>query len=185
MLEENLEQKKFSSSRRHTAARGDLGEVKTKEAADADRVLICDALFKLYKKVPADADSSSTNEILWRDILNRTIDGLVPQIKDGEELSIGIANSPDRTMLDYANITITAIEKLRAQGDLSIPDIPGMEEFFGSGRFLEHQPFYNPDCIDFYESEILLYSDSVLKIGNTVNKWPSQYKEHFAYAKVK
>ena len=108
--------------------------MKTKEEADVDRVHICDNLYKIHKKLPIDASIRSTTEMQWREILTRTLGGLLPQIKEGDEVSIGIAHETDLTVRDYANMTVSAIKILRAQGDLSIPNIPNLEAFLRKWR---------------------------------------------------
>ena len=189
LLKASMKRREFICVDRPSSAGGDSGPnpgpKKSEEDADADRVMICEGLWKLTRRISPAESQRSLAERQWRDILTLAIEGSLSQLKKGEELAIGLANQQNIKLHELAGMAINAIFQLRAQGDLSFPDIPDLEEFYASGQFTQFLPFSNVQSIDIFESKIYLFSDSVLKMGNTVNKWPQQYETHINYAGVK
>ena len=182
MLEDNLKTRKIYASRRPNPARSDPCTIEAECQFNQSRIELCTMLYRQIRELPFDGDMKTLIEMQWKDIFARTLDAALGQLEGGEELQIGAANNPDINVRDQANMTVSAIIRLRAQSDLSIPEIPDWREFYGSGKFLKSFPFSTVHSIDYFETEVHLFSDSVLKLGKTVNKWPQQYADHLSEA---
>ena len=72
----------------------------------------------------------------------------------------------------------TAIEKLHAQGDLMLQDMPD-QQFLTKATHTNYLPIADKECVDILECEYHLFSDSVLKLGKKqpAHKWAGYYKE--------
>ena len=71
-----------------------------------------------------------------------------------------------------------AIEKLRAQGDLMLKQMPNLE-FLTTNEHKAWRPICDANTVHILESENYLFSDSVLKLGRKggTNKWVGRYEE--------
>ena len=74
-------------------------------------------------------------------------------------------------------MVVSAVDKLRAQGDLLLQEIPS-PGFLASAEYTQWRPIADKESVDLLECEQYLFSDSVLKLGKKgASKWESYYEE--------
>ena len=66
--------------------------MKTAEEEDDERITICRDLYKFHSNLPDDMKDRKLIEFQWREILNRTIEGVLSQLKGGKDSAVGAAN---------------------------------------------------------------------------------------------
>ena len=89
---------------------------------------------------------------------------VLSHLKRSDDLKIGTQNRDDLDGQSYANMTAAAFDKLLAQGDLRLKEMPD-SEFLTSEKRKDWRPIHDAEMVQYLDCENYSFSDSVLKLG--------------------
>ena len=176
MLARNLNSHKRATSQQKG------GQTDQKKFREDQVVAGFEAYLKQDLKISSKASEREFAEAQWYLLLKNALDASLPHLKRGEDFKVGINNQEGLEVQSYANTTASAINKIWAQGDLKLDQMPDAL-FFPSAKYLDWRPICDAETVQLWECEIYLFSDSVLKLGNNrkggnaQSKWINKYEE--------
>ena len=89
-------------------------------------VKACEEYLKAELKLKANASERQFAEAQWSLLLQTALDAVLVHLKEGEDFKIGARNQKLEPQ-SYANMVAAAIERLHAQGDLMLRDMPDQQ----------------------------------------------------------
>ena len=111
-----------------------------------------ESYLKQELKIRPDASEHEFAAAQWYLLLRDALKASLIHLQRGDDFKVGTQNQENLDGQSYANMTASAFEKLRAQGDLRLKEMP-TSEFLTSGTHKDWRPICDAEVVQYLECE--------------------------------
>ena len=137
-----------------------------------------EAYLRQELRISSEASERDFAEAQWYLLLKDALKASMIHLKRGEDFKVGTRNQKDLEGQSYANMIASAVEMMKAQGDLKLKEMPD-PEFLTTNMHKDWRPICDAETVQFLECENYVFADSVLKLGKKkgASGWVNRYEQ--------